>query len=145
MNVRVCVVVMGCLLSACSDEQPPARPVVEVPAASVLPVPSLQPEILPPQAEIAVIKPTPPESISMPPSPEIDLRLPEQLVNQLRFDDPVPVEQGAPLLPPLFVEKPKPERRFQLEGSLHTNQNLLNGGPTVKAIDGAELQLEYKH
>ena len=145
MNMRILPVVLGFLLSACGDDPPPTRPVVEVPPVLEPATPIAVPESLPEQPRKVVKKVALPENSSSDPLPSVDLRLPRELVEELRFDGPLEEEQGAPLLPPLFGDKAEKESRFRLDGSLFTNENLLDGGPSVKAIDGAEVQLEYKN
>ena len=156
MNIRVIVVVLGFLLSACGDESPsvqaPVETVTKEPVEIVLSVPAEQPEAAPPQPVQAEVE-TETETETLEPSPALstkqaaatlDLRVPQQLLDQLRFDDPPLQEQTQSLLPPMFVEKSKPERKFRVGGSLFTTENLGDGAPKLKSIDGAELQLEYK-
>ena len=162
MNIRVIVAVLGFLLSACGDESPsvqaPVETVTKEPVEIVLPVPAEQPEAAPPQSvqaekeaeaevevevEVATLEPPQAHSTKLA-TATLDLRVPQQLLDQLRFDDPPLQEQTQSLLPPMFVEKSKPERKFRVGGSLFTTENLGDGAPTLKSIDGAELQLEYK-
>lgn len=145
MNMRALIVVLGLLLNACGDPPPPAQPAVQTPAAIVLTPSPEQAEAPLSQPPKAVNKSRPGPSVAIQPAPAIDLRLPPQLVDELRFGEPPAQEQRASLLPPLFVEKPKPDQRFKLDGSLFTNENLREGVPTLKSIDGAELELEYKY
>jgi hypothetical protein len=149
MNIRVLPFLIGFLLSACSDEQPPVhepeQALIEEPVEIVLPAAVEQPEAeLPLPEKVKQQQPHPSISTEQE-APALDLHVPRSLLDELRFDDPPLQEQSQPLLPPLFVEKPKPERSFNIEGSLFTHENLNDGVPVLKSIDGAELQLEYKH
>lgn len=72
----------------------------------------------------------------------LDLSLPPEMVKGLDFGQPVAEPGDEPKLPPLFVEKPPEPSAFQLNGKLLTNQKEAD---YLQSVEGAELQIEFKH
>ncbi len=127
---------------AATPVYPPAEPsppeeaaIFELPA--VLPEPVLDTPA-PVPAKKAVLKSLP----SLPATP-VDLSVPQELIDELRLGEPVEAKNPEPLLPPLFIEKPKPQSKFQLEGRLLLNEQIKDD--YTKSVDGAELRFQYKH
>ncbi|MBF7731615.1 hypothetical protein [Pseudomonas sp. N040] len=150
MNRRCWLVALSLLLAACGDEQSPEPVPVPVPKSAptavpvvpqVPPVTVAQPAAVTPATVSREIKVEP--LPRLPPAP-VDLSLPPQLIDELTAgDSPASVPQAESLLPPLFVEKPKPESSFQLNGRLLTNDQLSED--YLESVEGAEIRLQYKH
>ncbi|MDX9667697.1 translation initiation factor 2 [Pseudomonas sp. P5_152] len=78
------------------------------------------------------------------PSTNIDLSLPPEMVRQLQPIGTVPIVKRAPLLPPLFEEKPKEESKFQLNGRLISNEMQLQlRNEERREIEGAALEFQF--
>lgn len=78
------------------------------------------------------------------PSTNIDLSLPPEMVRQLQPIGTVPIVKRAPLLPPLFEEKPKEESKFQLNGRLISNEMQLQlRNEDRREIEGAALEFQF--
>lgn len=165
-SVLPLLLILG-LLSACDDQPaPPAgtqAPVDEpsrtTPVTPEKPIapPEQTPEKLPePGSKViedtslpkpADSKPKPAAKVSpqekLPPV-RLDLKLPPELVEQLQPDEP-PEEAGSPpLLPELFVEKPKEPGPFELNGRLITNEREKDEG-YWNSVEGAELQFKFRN
>jgi hypothetical protein len=80
------------------------------------------------------------------PTTNLDLRLPPEMVRQLRPLGTVPMPAHKPLLPNMFGEKPAEESPFQLNGRLLSNEmNLqLRNDARHNEIEGAALDFEFK-
>ncbi|MGE7958060.1 translation initiation factor 2 [Pseudomonas sp. NPDC089530] len=79
------------------------------------------------------------------PSAKVDLRLPPEMVKQLQPIGTVDLPKRAPLLPPMFGEKPKQDSPFQLNGRLLTNEMQLQlRNEERRDIEGAALDFEFK-
>ena len=80
------------------------------------------------------------------PAANLDLRLPPELVKQLRPLGAMPISASKPLLPNMFGEKPAEESPFQLNGRLLSNEmNLqLRNDARHNEIEGAALDFEFK-
>jgi hypothetical protein len=77
------------------------------------------------------------------PLPEkLDLRLPDELVQDLQAGEAVENSMEQPLLPPLFVEKPAEPGPYQLNGRLITNDRV---DDYLDSVEGAELQIEFRN
>ncbi|WPC03607.1 hypothetical protein SBP02_12535 [Pseudomonas benzenivorans] len=104
------------------------------PSASAAQAPA--PPVVPPVAAPKVPAAVEPEQ----PSPSLDLSLPPELLEQASVQ-----EDGgsgrAPLLPPLFEEKPATDGPFQLSGRLINEDR---GADDWSSVEGAELQFEFK-
>lgn len=78
------------------------------------------------------------------PSTNIDLSLPPEMVRQLQPIGTVPIVKRAPLLPPLFGEKPKEESKFQLNGRLISNEMQLQlRNEERREVEGAALEFQF--
>ncbi|KMM81331.1 hypothetical protein [Pseudomonas deceptionensis] len=80
------------------------------------------------------------------PTTNLDLRLPPEMVRQLRPLGTIPMPAHKPLLPNMFGEKPAEESPFQLNGRLLSNEmNLqLRNEARHNEIEGAALDFEFK-
>lgn len=112
-----------------SDAEPPKveislpEPVPEDEAPAPAPQPSTAKRSTPPPAKVEL------------PEPELDLRLPEELVEELA---PGPGDESMRLLPPLF-EGGGPSRSMQIGGRLISGE-----AEDEELIEGAEIRLEFK-
>lgn len=144
MDMRCRIVALSLLLSACGDEQSSEHASEPLPvraAPSAPPETVAQPATVTPATISREVKAQPPPSL--PPAP-VDISLPAQLIDELSAgDSSAPILQSTPLLPPLFVEKPKPESSFKLNGRLLTDDQLKED--YLKSVEGAEIELQYKH
>ncbi|MBC2657095.1 translation initiation factor 2 [Pseudomonas sp. MSSRFD41] len=78
-------------------------------------------------------------------SPKLDLNLPTEMVKHLQPLGAAPLPKRAPLLPPMFGEKPKESTPFQLNGRLLTNEMQLQlRREERRDIEGAALDFEFK-
>ncbi len=78
------------------------------------------------------------------PSTNVDLRLPPEMVKQLQPLGTVPLVKRAPLLPPMFGEKPKEDGKFQLNGRLISNElQLQMRNEDHREIEGAALEFQF--
>ncbi|WP_095078842.1 translation initiation factor 2 [Pseudomonas sp. Irchel s3h17] len=78
------------------------------------------------------------------PSTNVDLSLPSDMVRQLQPIGSLPLVRRAPLLPPLFGEKPKEESKFQLNGRLITNElQLQMRNEDRREVEGAALEFQF--
>lgn len=78
------------------------------------------------------------------PSTNVDLSLPPEMVKQLQPLGSVPIVKRAPLLPPLFGEKPKEDSKFQLNGRLISNElQLQMRNEDHREIEGAALEFQF--
>ena len=148
MKRLMAVVTLAACLAACSDEQasqtdaPEEGAVIAAPAAPPLPE-AMPAKATPAPAVVVAKKPEPPEPLPSLPATPIDLSVPQELIDELRLGEPVAAQPPEPLLPPLFIEKPKPPSKFQLNGRLLLNEQINND--YSKSVEGAELQLQFKH
>ena len=80
------------------------------------------------------------------PAAKLDLRLPPEMVKQLRPLGTVPVPAHKPLLPNMFGEKSVEESPFQLNGRLLSNEMdlQLRNEYRHNEIEGAALDFEFK-
>lgn len=69
---------------------------------------------------------------------ELDLSVPDEVLEELNANDTSLVEVPAPLLPPLFVDKIPGQPPLQLSG------RLITGEGRDDAVEGAEVQFEFK-
>lgn len=103
-----------------------------------LPEPELVPEAEAPDPEpqpSTAKRPTPPPIKVELPEPALDLRLPEELVEELA---PSSGDESMRLLPPLF-EDSGPSRSMQIGGRLISGE-----AEDEELIEGAEIRLEFK-
>ncbi len=146
MKTRIGALAVVLLLSACGDEQAaqvPAEkpPLIEKP---IEPIESARPAQPVPvvAAPLAATKAKPLQLPTLPQVP-LDLSVSQKMIDELHLGEPAPAEQTEPLLPPLFVEKTNPESSFHVNGRLLLNEQIKDD--YVRSVDGAELQLQYKH
>jgi hypothetical protein len=78
---------------------------------------------------------------SLPPV-KLDLRLPDELVEDLQAGEALENPAEQTLLPPLFVEKPAEPGPYQLNGRLITNERV---DDYWDSVEGAELQIEFRN
>ncbi len=80
------------------------------------------------------------------PAANLDLRLPPEMVKQLRPLGAVPMPAHKPLLPNMFGEKTAEESPFQLNGRLLSNEMdlQLRNEYRRNEIEGAALDFEFK-
>lgn len=80
------------------------------------------------------------------PSAKLDLRLPAEMVKDLKPATQDAVPTPKPLLPHLFGEKPPSESPFQLNGRLLSNemQLQLRNDARQSDIEGAAIEFEFK-
>lgn len=80
------------------------------------------------------------------PAAKLDLRLPPEMVKQLRPLGTVPMPAHKPLLPNMFGEKSVEESPFQLNGRLLSNEMdlQLRNEYRHNEIEGAALDFEFK-
>ncbi|WP_371925210.1 translation initiation factor 2 [Pseudomonas sp. H9] len=80
------------------------------------------------------------------PAATLDLRLPADMVKDLKPATQDPAPTPKPLLPHLFGEKPPSESPFQLNGRLLSNemQLQLRNDARQQDIEGAAIELEFK-
>jgi hypothetical protein len=113
-------------LAAPEESEDPALPDVQINIPEPEPAPRAAPAKSP--------APPKPEDVELA-EPELDLHLPEELVEELM---PAPGAEAARLLPPLF-EKGKASQSMQIGG------RLISGEDEDEAlIDGAEIRFEFK-
>ncbi len=80
------------------------------------------------------------------PPARLDLSLPPDMVKQLQPVGTVPLVKHAPLLPPMFGEKPKDDSPFQLNGRLLSNEMQLQMRKEEhREVEGAALEFQFKH
>lgn len=164
--IRKSILLLLCLgwLSACEREpepvaqQPEAKPaVVAAPEpAPVAEVAKPEPVEPAPPAKVVESKPVPPAKPPVaakpkpaavpqpkPAEPEpklaLDLSVPQELFEQALESETR--EDLAPVLPPLFGEKPEVQSPFQISGRLISNERV---DDYWDSIEGAELQFEFK-
>lgn len=116
-----------------------APALVKPPAAPPRPAQAAQAVTAPNKMPAPVAKPAPPAQVA-PPSltAPLDLSLPDDLLLAPLQAEEVPL---APLLPPLFGARVKPESPFQLHGKLISNERV---DDYWESLEGAELQFEFK-
>jgi len=112
-----------------SDAEPP-----EVEISLPEPVPEDEAPDPAPQPSTAKRSTPPPAKVELP-EPELDLRLPEELVEELA---PGSGDESMRLLPPLF-EGGGPSRSMQIGGRLISGE-----AEDEELIEGAEIRLEFK-
>ncbi|WP_342622803.1 translation initiation factor 2 [Pseudomonas alkylphenolica] len=80
------------------------------------------------------------------PRAKVDLRLPAEMVKDLKPATQDPVSTPKPLLPYLFGEKPPADSPFQLNGRLLSNemQLQLRNDARQQDIEGAAIEFEFK-
>lgn len=80
------------------------------------------------------------------PAAKLDLRLPAEMVKDLKPATQDPVVTPKPLLPYLFGEKPPSDSPFQLNGRLLSNemQLQLRNDARQTDIEGAAIEFEFK-
>ncbi|MGC5700690.1 translation initiation factor 2 [Pseudomonas sp. NFXW11] len=79
------------------------------------------------------------------PSAKVDLSLPVEMVRHLQPVGSVTPAKRAPLLPPMFGEKPKESSPFQINGRLLSNEMQLQlRNEERRDIEGAALDFEFK-
>lgn len=80
------------------------------------------------------------------PATKVDLRLPADMVKDLKPATQDPVPTPKPLLPYLFGEKPPSDSPFQLNGRLLSNemQLQLRNDARQQDIEGAAIEFEFK-
>ncbi len=117
------------------EETPEAEPPdVEISLPEPEPVPAVEaPDPAPPPSPPKRSTP-PPEKVELP-EPELDLHLPEELVEELT---PGSNDESMRLLPPLF-EGSRPSRSMQIGGRLISGDT-----EDEELIEGAEIRLEFK-
>lgn len=76
------------------------------------------------------------------PPVKLDLRLPDELVQDLQPGETQENQPEQSLLPPLFVEKPAEPGPYQLNGRLITNDRV---DDYWDSVEGAELQIEFRN
>jgi hypothetical protein len=135
------------VLQPADQTMAPDAPAVAEPSPEAAPESARAP--LKPAAPAAV-KPAPaeqkpPAAVPVAPRSEpardkapLDLSLPEDLLLAPLAGEELPL---APLLPPLFEAKAKPESPFQLHGKLISNERV---DDYWESLEGAELQFEFK-
>lgn len=112
------------------EAAPPAKVVDSKPAA-----PAKAPVAAKPKPVVtAPAKPAPPES-----KLALDLSVPPDLFEQALASETR--QELAPLLPPLFGEKPEVQSPFQISGRLISNDRV---DDYWDSIEGAELQFEFR-
>ena len=145
MKLRFFVLTAAAFLSACGDEPSdnasPPEEVAIIESPAVLPEPVI--DIPAPVPAVVPAKKAVPKSLPSLPAAPVDLSVPQELIDELRLGEPIEAKNPEPLLPPLFIEKPKPQSRFQLNGRLLLNEQIKDD--YAKSVDGAELQLQFKH
>jgi hypothetical protein len=155
MYIRHLVLVVVLLLTGCGKDPLPSATVEKPPGSAVLveepafleesAAPEPKPVTAVPKVAVKIRSAPQEQETSVP----VDLSLPPELLEGLQLGVPIPQEQAQSLLPPLFVDKPAPERRLQLGGRLLLNEEIkeepLNSvGGALNSVDGAEVQLEFK-
>lgn len=111
---------------------------VEAPARVTAAPPAEPPPVKQPAPAAVAKAPVAREKVAAP--APLDLGLHTHVFDPLQ--PLVPLSEGqAPLLPPLFVEKPAPSSPFQLHGKLITNER---GDDYFESVEGAQLQFEFK-
>jgi hypothetical protein len=80
------------------------------------------------------------------PTTKLDLRLPADMVKDLKPATQDPAPTPKPLLPYLFGEKPPSDSPFQLNGRLLSNemQLQLRNDARQQDIEGAAIEFEFK-
>lgn len=79
------------------------------------------------------------------PSAKLDLRLPAEMVKDLKPATQDPVTTPKPLLPYLFGEKPPSDSPFQLNGRLLSNEMQLQLRNDARHdVEGAAIEFEFK-
>lgn len=109
------------------DAQPAAEAVEATPARA-------EPQPAKPKAEVGKAPRAKSES-----TPALDLSVPQELFAQALEGETR--EDLAPLLPPLFGEKPELQSPFQISGRLISNER---EDDYWDSIEGAEVQFEFK-
>lgn len=129
--------------------QETAKPAEAMPkqAPSVLPAPGSQvikdTSLAKPSASQA--KPAAQVSTRQPlPPAKLDLRLPPDMLEQLQPEENVEIDfSKPPLLPEMFVERPKEPGPFELNGRLITNDH--SKEDYWDSVEGAELQFKFRN
>ncbi|PKQ39476.1 hypothetical protein CXP40_20475 [Pseudomonas sp. YY-1] len=162
--MRKSILLFLCLgwLSACEREpepvaqQPEPKPAVVAAPAPVVEVAKPEPVEPAPPAKVVENKPVPPAKPPVaakpkpaavpqpkPAEPEsklaLDLSVPQELFEQALESETR--EDLAPVLPPLFGEKPEVQSPFQISGRLISNERV---DDYWDSIEGAEVQFEFK-
>ena len=162
--MRKSILLLLCLgwLSACEREpkpaaqQPAPAPAVVTATAAVAEVAKPEPVEPAPPAKVVESKPVPPAKppVATKPQPAavpqpkpavpeptlvLDLSVPQELFEQALESETR--EDLAPVLPPLFGEKPEVQSPFQISGRLISNERV---DDYWDSIEGAELQFEFK-
>ncbi|MDD0842649.1 hypothetical protein [Pseudomonas sp. Gutcm_11s] len=157
------------LLAACDDSPKPPAPAKTAPSAEITPPPAatkpapqsaaVKPpaaepvkkkepaEVAPKKAPALTVTPAAKPLVKAKPEPlppvKLDLRLPDELVQQLEPGEPLDkLPEQPPLLPQLFVEKPTEPGPYQLNGRLITNDKV---NDYWESVEGAELQIEFRN
>lgn len=115
------------------------KPVEPAPPAKVVennPVPPAKPPVAAKPKPAAVPQPKPAEPES---KLALDLSVPQELFEQALESETR--EDLAPVLPPLFGEKPEVQSPFQISGRLISNERV---DDYWDSIEGAEVQFEFK-
>lgn len=119
---------------------PPLKAAEKPAAASKPAAPALPSKPRKAEAEASVSEP-------LPPAP-LDLRLPKELLHDLKPGKGAPALEEKPLLPPLFAEKPAEESPFQVGGRLIQRDRELRSNEDDSwhsQIQGAELQFHFRN
>lgn len=167
--VRVFLCLLLAALAACDGDRPerpqpqvPQREADQPPAPVVAPPPVVTPRAVEPSpaAPPVTARPlperpaTPIQAVpSRPPVPAspvapvmapLDLSLPDELLERLADDQPLAVAEPAPLLPPLFGDKPQAPQSFELGGRLITSERSNDDEDIWHELEGAELELRFR-
>ncbi len=79
------------------------------------------------------------------PPAQLDLSLPSDMVRHLQPIGTMPKPKSAPLLPPMFGEKPTDNSAFQINGRLISNEMKLQlRNEERREVEGAALEFEFK-
>ncbi|TFY93580.1 translation initiation factor 2 [Pseudomonas nabeulensis] len=79
------------------------------------------------------------------PAAQLDLSLPSDMVRHLQPIGTMPKPKSAPLLPPMFGEKPTDNSAFQINGRLISNEMKLQlRNEERREVEGAALEFEFK-
>jgi hypothetical protein len=126
-----------CLLSllvGCDQQaaKPPAEQASALPRP-IAPGPAAPAQAAVPQSPVAPLQ----TSASVKQPAQLDLHLPNDLLLPMAQE---PFRESAPLLPPMFSDKPPALQPFQLQGRLFIDEDARENN--LKALEGAELQLQ---
>lgn len=120
---------------AASKQTPPVLPALGSQAVKDTSLPKPEDNKPKPAAKVSSSKPLPPA--------KLDLRLPPDMVEQLQPDESAEVDLAKqPLLPEMFVKKPKEPGPFELNGRLITNDRT---DDYWDSVEGAELQFKFRN